>query len=59
MAKNHIARISVTWRISQVNRETFFNLLVKLFPWPLTKASGATIRYSALSAIIQLEQDRE
>jgi len=55
--KNHIVPYIGDLRISEVNRETFFNLLVKVLP--VEEASQVTIRATrkVLSAMCQMAFD--
>ena len=57
LAKNHIVPYIGHLRISEVNRETFFNLLVKVLP--AEEASQVTIRATrkVLSAMCQMAFD--
>ena len=57
MVKNHIVPYIGHLRISEVNRETFFNLLVKVLP--AEEASQVTIRATrkVLSAMCQMAFD--
>ena len=56
-AKNHIVPYMGHLRISEVNRETFFNLLVKVLP--SEEASQVTVRATrvVLSATCQMAFD--